>query len=214
MRSFDKYFEGYKQVEVLRENGKGKRTQYVYVGDWYGYPGGAKENRKWKIVYTLLSLVVLAAYLYAQLKPAAVGSLNQVGAISILCFIPLMFELMGFVNFLPAKARWDSRTYRYGVHRLELWGWGTEALLVIDLGVEIGVATYLKVWPYEIGIVLCYAVAVAAQSVMMACLYRHKVQLLEKGEDPVAEAMKKQSSVDAGKKPEIKWPWKRKSRIP
>ena len=180
-RAADKYFEGFERVKILREDGKGVRTEYVYRGDWYGFPGGKPQNIRMKLSCAGLSAAALAAYIAAQLTPAVVGMSRIFGSISALAFIPFMFEIVAFCTFLPAGERWIMRVLRDGYRALTLWAKIQEGLLGVFLLLQLGLTIWYGGWSQELHCILLYALAFAAQTGMLILILKNPAELLEKG---------------------------------
>jgi hypothetical protein len=116
------FFEGYKRVEQPKKNGNGTRQVLVYVGEYYGFPGGAQVLRKRKTQSVLATVLCLFPYFYAQFFPSTGGMNRLVGLFGILALFPMIFFVMGLGNFLFAKEEWEIRVYYAGYRRMTRWG--------------------------------------------------------------------------------------------
>ncbi len=180
MKHSNWYFHGYERVEERKWNGKGTTYRMVYTGDWYGFPGGKRQGRAVKLKCGLLSALVAAAYLYAQLNPALGGRVGWLAATSMLGFIPLMFEAAAFVNFLPAGEKWEYRVYYSGYRRLFRFGCGLAGILIVWLGMELWfVIRFPDLLPTELLYLLAIIVCVAAQALVLLIIHKNPVNIVE-----------------------------------
>ena len=158
------YFDGYKRVEKEKPNGK-MGSELVYVGEYYGFNGGKKEMTDLKKKTLFLSIASLILYFYAQFNPSTGGMVHWMAIPSLLSLIPIMFLVMGFINFLPAKEKWEIRVYYAGYRRLYRSSIGTLVFLCIWAVME---AVYVL---FNIGDILdelVYFLCVIASTILMA----------------------------------------------
>lgn len=158
------YFDGYKGVDEVQPNGKIK-TRLEYVGEWYGFSGGKDELKDMKKKTLILSIACVIPYFIAQFNPSVGGMVHWMAIPSLLSLIPLIFLVMGFINFLPAKEKWEIRVYYAGYRRLYRSSIGILVFLCIWLGME---TVYVFLNLGSILGELLYFLCVAASTVLMA----------------------------------------------
>lgn len=112
----DRYFDGYQRVPETDAEGN-VRYKLKYMAEWYGYekPG---DQKKLKLAASLLTLIMLAFYLIAQFNPSVGGMVRYMAIPSLLALVPMMFVVMGLVNFLLARQKWELHVYYAGYRRL------------------------------------------------------------------------------------------------
>ena len=175
------YFDGYKRIEEDGPDGK-KGGRLVYVGEWYGFPGGRAEMNGIKKKTLFLSVVCFLACFYAQFHPSAGGMVHWLAIPSLLSLVPMMYMVIGFVNFLPAKEKWEIRVYYAGYRRLYRSSVTALVFLGVWLLMEIG---FIVLNPGEISGELKYLAAVAvgtgALAVQVYLMHFHPVVVTEPG---------------------------------
>ncbi len=174
------YFEGYKTVEQPRKNGKGARRVLVYVGEYYGLPGGKPVQNRLKLQTALDALVCVAAYLYAQLTPGEGGMNRFVGLPGILALVPMIFLLIGLFNFLTAGEKWEIRVYYAGYRRMARWGIAQAILLGLWTLVEAGfVVMNLSQFLAELHYLLGALVSLAAALRLVFLVRKHPAAVVQ-----------------------------------
>ena len=157
------YFEGYKRVEEPKKNGKGTHQVLVYVGEYYGFKGGRAVQNRLKLLTTLACLSTIATYFYAQLTPAEGGMNRFVALPGILALLPMIFLVIGQVNFLTAKEKWEIRVYYAGYRRMGRWAIALVVLLALWTAIEVGfVVMNLSMLLAELHYLLAAVVSLAA----------------------------------------------------
>lgn len=182
MRHSDWYFRGYERVEQPKSGGKKTAVRMVYFGDWYGFPGGKRQGRAVKLACALLSILVAAAFFYAQLNPSLGGRVGWLGGTSLLALVPLMFEAAAFFSFLPAGEKWEYRVYHAGYRKLFRSGCVLEGIVLVWLLMELWfVLRFPELLKVELAYLLAIVVCAAAQSAVLLVLRKNPVQIVEKG---------------------------------
>ena len=174
----DRYFDGYQRVQERDAQGN-VRSRLKYMAEWYGYePAGMQK--KLKLSTGLLALITLAFYFIAQFSPSVGGMMRYMAIPSLLALIPMMFVVMGLVNFLMAKQKWEKRVYYAGYRRLFRAGMILLILLAVWLVLEI---VFICMNPGflrgEIGYLICAAVSTAADAAMVVLLQKSPPRVVD-----------------------------------
>lgn len=111
IRRGSRFFDGY-EVEYTEQ---GRRLRYT--AEWYGFIKEGTQKRLKKTVSGLI-LGMLLFYILAQFFPSSGGMARYIAIPTLLSLVPMIFLLMGWVNFLMAKERWELRVYYAGYRRL------------------------------------------------------------------------------------------------
>ncbi len=177
-RRGDRYFDGYERVSTTDEQGRVRR-ELRYTAEWYGYevPG---QQKKLKLRSAVLTCVMLAAYFYGQLHPAVGGMVRYLAIPSLFALLPMMYLLIGLVNFLMAKEKWELRVLYGGYRRLYRSG----VILLILLGIWVGMEVVFiclnpSLFLTELWYLLSACISTAAQALLVAMLYRNKPVVVE-----------------------------------
>ncbi len=152
------FFEGYQAHYVIDETGKRKKV-LTYTGEYYGIepPSAHRKARLWTAVDVVALTVVL---LLLQFFPGLGGTLPWVGAPCMWALVPLMFLIIGEVNFLVCKEKWEARRLYAGYRRIKRSAWGL-VLLTGYVCLAHGVTLFLfpQLFPaelyYTLGALVC-----------------------------------------------------------
>ncbi len=130
------YFDGYRRVEIIKPNGKpGFRLEYR--GEWYGIDGDAAHNRQLKRTIVCLNVVSYVMYFHAQFYPSVGGMIHWLAIPSLLALVPMIWQVMGLVNYLPSGPRWEIRVYYAGYRRLYRSTFAVLALVSVWAAMEV-----------------------------------------------------------------------------
>lgn len=168
-----RFFDGY-QVEY---DGQGKKS-LRYTAEWYGFsqPG---QQRRLKWVVSGLILGMLACYFAAQFFPSPGGMARYMAVPSLLSLVPMIFLLMGWVNFLLAKQHWELRVYYAGYRRLTRASWCQLALLALWWAAEcFYMVTHWAEIAGELGYFCCITLSTAAVTALVILLRKHPAQVV------------------------------------
>ena len=173
------YFDGFKREEYTKPNGK-KSSRLVYVGEWYGFPGGREEMLRLKKAAFLLTALSCIPYFYAQFNPAEGGMVHWMAIPSLLSLVPLIYMIIGLINFLPSKDKWEIRVYYSGYRRLYRSAVVVLVLMCIWIVME---AVYIVMNLSSILSELAYFLCVVASTAFLACMIvlirRHPAVVIE-----------------------------------
>lgn len=174
----DRYFDGYERVPV--EDAKGRvRYKLRYTAEWYGYEQEGRQ-KKLKLSTGLLTLVTMAFYFIAQLNPSLGGMVRYMAIPSLLALVPMMFVVIGLINFLMAKQKWEKRVYYAGYRRLFRAGIVLLILLAAWLVLEI---VFICMNPgllgEELGYLLCAAVSTGAEAALVILLQKNPPRVVD-----------------------------------
>lgn len=120
------FFEGYQAHYEVNEKGR-KRKVLTYTGEYYGIEP-APARRKARLWITLNTLVLTGLLLLIQFFPGTGGNLPWVGIPCMWALVPLMFLLIGWVNFLAAGEKWEIRKLYAGYRRIRRCAWALTLL--------------------------------------------------------------------------------------
>ena len=120
MRIRDWYFQGWERRETA-----GGKTELIYTGEVYTFPGGLRPARK-RCLLTAVPLLVL--YVLIALLPPA-GGMWRVAAIpQLLELIPLIYLVMGLVRLLTVKEPLTFRDWYASWRRIGVAAIGSAVL--------------------------------------------------------------------------------------
>ena len=174
------FFEGYKGVIETDDNGTKGRRKLIYTGEYYGFRGGRQELILMKKVCLSLTLLSLIAFFYAQFFPSTGGMVHWLAIPSLLALVPVIFMIMGLINFLPSKDKWEIRVYYAGYRRILRWSYIYLTLDVIWLIMEIiFIILHLSMIADEIRFALAILASVVAISVQIRLMREHEVMVVE-----------------------------------
>jgi hypothetical protein len=114
----NRFFDGYRAELVPKENGKGYRKELIYCGEWYGVKGGQKALGRIKLFCALPTAGLIAMYFYIGLNPSPGGMDRIVAAPGVVALVPMIFLVMGVINLLISKEKWERRVYCSGYRRI------------------------------------------------------------------------------------------------
>lgn len=172
-----RFFDGYQ----LEQTPEGKKKLH-YTAQWYGFarPG---QQRRVKAVVSGLILVTLVCYFTAQLRPSPGGMARYMAIPSLLSLVPMIFLLMGFVNFLLAKDAWELRVYYSGYRRLFRAAVSQLVLFALWLlGEGFYTGTHLEGAGAELGYLCCALVCTGAMVALVVLIRRNPVQVVRSPE--------------------------------
>lgn len=164
------YFDGYQSVTETTPDGKQKK-KLVYTGEWYGFQGGAARLKQMKLRCLLLSLAGIACNLLAQFFPSTGGMVHWMALPSLFSLVPMIFLIVGLVNFLPSREKWEIRVYYAGYRRL---GRSAGVMLLLQavwlvmelVFVAMNLSLFLSELPYLL-LVLAGAAALGAEVLLI-----------------------------------------------
>ena len=173
------FFEGY-QAEY-EETGDGRRKKrLVYRGEYYGFPGGRAEQRTVRWACTGLSLLTVGLNLLDQFFPAQGGMVRWMAIPSLLSLVPMIFLVMGLINFWMAGEQWEIRVFYAGYRRLWRWGLAYGGLMVLWLAMELAfVIGNPGLLGEELVYCLILAAATAAQGAQLILIRRHPARVVK-----------------------------------
>ena len=159
MRIRDWYFQGWERREVI-----GGRTELVYTGEVYTFPGGLRPAQKRCLLYSAPLLVLYA--LIALLPPS--GGMWRIAAIpQLLELIPLIYLVMGLIRLLLAKEPLTFRDWYASWRRLGVAAVGSAVFTAAMVLAEIvfilwfsGGAVGAEI-PYLLAEIACFALSLA-----------------------------------------------------
>ena len=165
-----RYFDGY-------ERGPGGKL--VYTGPRYGFPT-LETQQHMKRCTLILSVGMLVMEVLAQFFPSAGGMQRYMAIPSLLSLVPLMFWIMGAVEFLRSKQSWELRVYYSGCRRLYR---SCLCELVICCLWLLGEMWYLIGHPKglsaEIGYLICVLACAVFTAVLVWLLHKNPPQVVE-----------------------------------
>ncbi len=174
------FFEGYKGTYETDEDGNKGKRKLVYVGEYYGFRGGREELALMKKVCAGLTLLSLLAFFYAQFFPSTGGMIHWLAIPSLLALVPVIFMIMGLINFLPSKDKWEIRVYYSGYRRLLRWSYIYLVLDAIWLEMEI---IFIIMNPSlimsELRFALSILASIVAISVEIKLMREHEAMVVE-----------------------------------
>ena len=174
----DRYFDGYQRVPETDAEGN-VRYKLQYMAEWYGYEK-AGEQKKLKLAVSLIALTMLVFYLIAQLNPSVGGMMRYMAIPSLLALVPMMFVVMGWLNLLLAKQKWELRVYYAGYRRLLRSGIILLILLAVWLALEI---VFICMNPGllegELLYLGCAVVSTAAEAALVILLRKHPPRVVD-----------------------------------
>lgn len=105
---YHKYFHGYTEVRIEKENGKYRIERY-YTDDWYVQDVSDRKWIVWKFLLLALSVFSTACYFWLMSRPDLEGNTSRIVAIPGLISVPLLILLLasaiGYV-FTKRKMTW------------------------------------------------------------------------------------------------------------
>ncbi len=139
-KSVNRYFQDYEKEQVPKKNGKGTKTVFKYVGDYYrlNISDGRWKTRKW--VFPVLFLLFAAVYIPLALRDVPSNYVWYVGLPTVAMVFPAYFIIYGIVSYIVYKRDLTLREYRESVERL-LYGSG--AALALNLWIVVGEIIFL-----------------------------------------------------------------------
>jgi hypothetical protein len=175
-----RFFDGYQAELVPGKDGKGHRRSLVYCGEWRGVAGGQKTLNRVKLLCASVTAGLIAAYFYIGLNPSAGGMDRYVAAPGIVALVPMIFLVIGVVNLLISKEKWERRVYYSGYRRIRN---STVCLLIFISLSFVAECVYIALHPdefagefkYAAGLVFCIACACA----LLAIQRKYPVVIVE-----------------------------------
>ena len=134
MRIRDWYFRGWERRET-----PGGKTELVYTGETYSFPGGIRAAR---IRCLLLALPLVALYAAVALLPSPGGMWRAAAIPQLLELIPVIYLIMGLIRLLSAK---EPMTYRDWYASWRRLGAAAAASAVFTAGMVLAELVYI-VW--------------------------------------------------------------------
>ena len=113
IRSLRETFEeNYKAVQIPARNRKGFRIEYVYIGKWFCWkeePSVVQKVKTWTAAVLFASVLL---YLIAGLCHVPVNWSRAVSLTGLLSLAPLLFLVIGEIQFLVSKDKMTEQTCR------------------------------------------------------------------------------------------------------
>ncbi len=111
IRSLREAFEeNYKAVQIPARNRKGFRIEYVYIGKWFCWKEEPSAVRRIKILTAAALLGSIFLYLIAGLCHVPVNWSRAVSLTGLLSLAPLLFLVIGEIQFLLSKDKMTEQT--------------------------------------------------------------------------------------------------------
>ncbi|MDD6023023.1 MAG: hypothetical protein PUC06_02135 [Oscillospiraceae bacterium] len=174
----DRYFDGYQRVPERDAQGN-VRYKLRYMDEWYGYEQ-ADRQKKLKLAACPLTLMMLVCYFIAQLNPSLGGMMRYMAIPSLLALVPMMFVVIGLVNFLMAKQKWEKRVYYAGYRRLFRAGIVLLILLAVWLVLEIVfICMNPELLGEEVGYLLFAAASTGAETALVILLQKNPPRVVD-----------------------------------
>ena len=120
MRMRDWYFQGWERREM-----PGGKTELVYTGETYSFPGGAGPARKRCL---LLGLPLIVLYGAAALLPPPGGMWHVAAIPQLLELIPVVYLILGLIRLLLAKEPLTFRDWYTSWRRIGIAAAGSAVL--------------------------------------------------------------------------------------
>lgn len=171
------FFDGYQAEET--QDGKRKK-RLVYRGEYYGFPGGPAEGRRVKVTCTLLIVLSAGLNLCNQFYPSYGGMDRCVAIPSLLSLIPMIFLMIGLINLLITKDKWEIRMVYAGHRRLRRSGACYFVIMLIWLTMEaLFVLRNTSVAFAEMRYIVILALSTCADAGLLFVLQRHPAVVVQ-----------------------------------
>lgn len=165
-----RYFDGYERAP----SGK-----LVYTGPRYGFPT-PEATRRMKGLTAILTIGMLAVEFLAQFFPSAGGMQRYMAIPCLGSLVPLIFWIMGQVEFLMAKSSWELRVYYSGFRRLYRAAICQTVICCVWLAGEVWyLIGHFGDFGSEIRYFLCVLLCAGISGGMTWLLHRNPAQVVE-----------------------------------
>ena len=104
--------ENYKAVKIPARNKKGYKIEYVYIGKWYGWKEDRAVVRRVKAAAAAALILSVLLYLYAALQNDPLNWSVPISIMGLLSLAPLLFLVIGMIQFLAAKEKFTEQDYK------------------------------------------------------------------------------------------------------
>ena len=104
--------ENYKPVRIPARNKKGYKIEYVYIGKWYGWKEDRAVVRHVKAAAAAALILSVLLYLYAALLNVPLNWSKLVSMMGLLSLAPLLFLVIGMVQFLVSREKFTEQDYK------------------------------------------------------------------------------------------------------
>ena len=120
-KSMREHFEeNYEAVQVPASNKRGFKISYQYVGKWYAWRESPGEVAKVKRYITTTLIVSIVLYLAAAIENASVNWSRWVSMLGLLSLAPLIFLIIGTVQFLLSKDKMKEESLKDFLAKLKI----------------------------------------------------------------------------------------------
>ncbi len=108
-----RYWSEHYVPETRTVPGKKKpKTVYRYIGDWFRFTQAKEKLRKTRIALVILQVAVIAVYLFGGMRNSYLNLMMWVAAPSLFSILPLVYEVIGTVQFCTAKEYMTEQNFR------------------------------------------------------------------------------------------------------
>ena len=113
MKSYRETFEeNFKAVPELRENGRGTRIRYVYIGLWYVWNLPYRQVKAIKRLVGLAFALCVLLFFVGGMTDSFLNHARYVQLPGMLSIAALVFEAFGVVQFCAAKEKMTCMDFR------------------------------------------------------------------------------------------------------
>lgn len=130
--SYHNHFEGYAEYYVPKKNGKGRKIQHVYVGEYYSQELTRFQRTLLRFFYAVLFLGGAAACMRGACVPVESNRIWYVNLPEALVLPCMFWTFLALLSYLAAAQYMKKGTYRFAVRGIRLGALLTGACLLLS----------------------------------------------------------------------------------
>lgn len=119
--AYQRYFDGYVDARVMKKNGKGFKNTRIYISPWHAHKMGDAQWRKQKIIYGVLLLAAVAAYMTASFISVPGNGASYVAFIGCVALFTLVFAAASVIFYLSCPRKMTNWEYYRSVKHTKNW---------------------------------------------------------------------------------------------
>jgi len=165
--SYHNHFEGYAEYYVPKKNGKGKKIQHVYVGEYYSQD---LTRLRWvllRFLYAVLFLGGASAGIWGACIPVESNRIWYVNLPEALVLPCMFWTFLTFIAYLGAVQEMKKGTYRFAIQGIRIGALLTSVCLLLS-AIATAAFTFLHQNKYDSQELLSMGLLFAAALVMFA----------------------------------------------
>lgn len=151
-RAYRRFFEGYTEISVPKENGKGEKILRIYTAEFYRRKLDDRQHILLKLFYAVMYLIALIGFVTAAVEPLESNAVWYVAFPQTCCIFFFGWLFLGLMKYFFAERNMTIYSYRTSTQNVKRAALGLVlSLLWLSLMNACYLALHIGYMPFEEG---------------------------------------------------------------